>query len=135
MGAINSVNGQMYYIVKDSYFNSSDTLEFLQLLSANVRNFAIFWDNASIHKNAEVKRYLKRNKIPSIFNIPYEPELNGIEVLWGTMKSKFRNRLLALKVANTKINLKEVVEQLLDEVTPQLVTNCTRHGWNNIVHD
>ena len=43
----------------------------------------LFLDNASIHKHKDVEDEAVKLDIPFIFNLPYYPELNGIEKLWG----------------------------------------------------
>ena len=63
----------MFYITKDKCFDENDTIEFIKLLTSKVENISLFWDNASIHKSKVVTRYIKRNKLKAIYNIPYEP--------------------------------------------------------------
>lgn len=50
------------------------------------RKVAIFLDNASIHRSKQILEFCEKLKIRLIFNIPYSPQLNGIEKLWAIWK-------------------------------------------------
>ena len=62
------------------------------------KNKVYLMDNARIHHNKELKS--KVNNI--LYNIPYSPETNPIEMLFSELKSKLRKEL----VINKKIILK-----------------------------
>ena len=49
-------------------------------------NIALFWDNASIHKAKDTVEAADELFIAPFYNIPYRPEYNGTENLWGHMK-------------------------------------------------
>ena len=51
---------------------------------------AVFWDNASIHRSRVVQEYLENDDFACVFNVPYAPEYNGIELLWGLTKQMYR---------------------------------------------
>ena len=75
----------------DSTNNSKDFLCFLDdihhikndLFKDSWESSVIVWDNASIHKTEEIKRYLKANKILMVTTCPYMPWLNAAEKLIG----------------------------------------------------
>ena len=71
MCGMSSKNGKLFKLYKNKYFNQQDTIEFVKLLQAfhKKKDFAIFWDNASIHKGKDISEYLRKNKITSINNI------------------------------------------------------------------
>ena len=91
--AITSKGGHIYYGSKQGYFNSNDTINFLEfLLSKNPnKQVVVFWDNASIHKSRKVTAYIEtKPNLTALYNMEYEPELNGIETLWNVLKARFR---------------------------------------------
>ena len=49
----------------------------------------MFLDRASIHFAEAVQDEAFLLDIPLIFNLPYRPDLMGIELLWGHAKKKF----------------------------------------------
>ena len=89
MAAINSVNGELVYMMKDKYFLREDSIAFIKKLQDKHGNgrLTLFWDNARIHAAKEVREYLDtQNRVTEIINIPYLPEFNGIEMLWADSK-------------------------------------------------
>ena len=90
MGAICAKNGKFIRKYQQQYFKHEDTIEFvaeiLRYHGNRGREICIFWDNCSIHFAPPVLEYLADNKITHVKNLPYEPEHNGIETVWGIMK-------------------------------------------------
>jgi transposase len=60
----------------------------------------LFLDNASFHKNEEVRKHMKELNIEPIFNVSYQFQYNPIERLWGQYKQYFRKVLLDKMLAN-----------------------------------
>ena len=46
-------------------------------------------DNASIHKNKEIRKWCENNNIILVYMPPYSPELNKIEFQWKSIKKMF----------------------------------------------
>ncbi len=47
-------------------------------------------DNASIHTSEILKNYTKEQKLNVIYNIPYNPETNPIENVFGWLKNSVK---------------------------------------------
>ena len=45
-----------------------------------------FWDNAATHHSPFVNYVIKMLKIKIVFNSPYNPEFNPIELFFGNLK-------------------------------------------------
>ena len=72
-------------------------VQFLEIIRSKSRNdtrLNILLDNCSIHKTKAVTDAATRLNINLIYNVPYKPEYNSIELLWAIAKQKFRARLL-----------------------------------------
>ena len=52
--------------------------------------FAVFWDNASMHKSDETRLVASDLDVPLVFNLPYCPMYNGIENLWVHTKAAYK---------------------------------------------
>ena len=54
----------------------------------------LFMDNASYHKNEDVRRRMTENNIEPVNNVSFRFEFNAIERLWAMYKQYFRKVLL-----------------------------------------
>jgi transposase len=85
------VDGELFFSVHGHDLHGSDTIVFLRKLlkeRTDGQKFLIVWDNASIHKSGNVKRFLERNRSAIITRLfpPYAPELNPDESVWNLAK-------------------------------------------------
>lgn len=54
------------------------------------KKVVIVMDNLKAHKTDTIMRQLKMLKIEWIFNVPYSPEYNAIELPFGQVKKRFK---------------------------------------------
>ena len=94
MGVINVANDKITHITK-SYekINSNSIADFLGEIQQKLQHqdkIHIILDNASYHKNKEVKAFLQQpnNKLQLHYLPPYSPNLNLIERLWKIMRQQ-----------------------------------------------
>jgi len=85
------MNGELFFSVHGHDLEGRDTVIFLRKLmkeETDGRKLLIVWDNASIHKSRNVKRFLERNRGTIITRLfpPYAPELNPDESVWNLAK-------------------------------------------------
>ena len=66
--------------------------------------FALFMDNASIHKAKDVKPHYEELKITTVFNVGYSPEFNAIEAVFSKVKRLFNHQRLNNLVNKTGFN-------------------------------
>lgn len=85
-----SPEGQMYYQIRNKGFKGEQIVAYLKaLLQTTHRKIMLIWDNASWHKAAEVKEFLKTKEAERLWlaNTPaYSPELNPSELIWANLK-------------------------------------------------
>ncbi len=55
---------------------------------------AVFADNCTVHHSKAVKSYSEEHDIQIIFNLPYSPQYNPIEIVWSLVKNKYRREKL-----------------------------------------
>ena len=75
---------EIFFSVNSHDREGSDTIVFLRRLLKEMdgQKFLIVWDNASMHKSKNMKRFLVRNRSTIITELlpPYAPELNPVGV-------------------------------------------------------
>ncbi len=85
------MNGELFFSVHGHNLEGTDTIHFIKKLmkeETHERKLLIVWDNASIHKSRNVKRFLERRRERIITRLlpPYAPELNPDESVWNLAK-------------------------------------------------
>jgi len=58
----------------------------LRKIFGKKKKLAILLDNSSVHRSMVVRMLFEEDDITPIFIVPYSPQQNGIEHLWGVMK-------------------------------------------------
>lgn len=84
-----SVDGDLYFTLKEGSMNEDDIIAFLEQLLSKIQGFLyIFWDNIAIHRSRKVKAFLGNHDDRLITRrIPaYSPELNPDELVWNVLK-------------------------------------------------
>ena len=83
-------------------------------------------DNATIHKSKELKQLIDDNKRKIIYNVPYSPENNPIEMVFSKVK------LLVKKKRTNDIvnNLKRNIVNGFKKITKQDLTGYFNHSLN-----
>ena len=85
------LDGELFFSVHAHDLEGRDTVNFLRKLmreEMHGRKLLIIWDNASIHKAGNVKRFLEKSREAIITRLlpPYAPELNPDESVWNLAK-------------------------------------------------
>ena len=95
--------------------------EFIALCRLEHGNAVFVMDNASIHRN-EVRELAERNGCKVLYNAPYSPECNPIELVFGVWKTKVG------KLSNTNIaGLLENISQCFEAISKDTIRSCVNH--------
>jgi transposase len=81
-------------------FKKESFTEFLALLADATLNMAaaiVIMDNCSIYHAKMVKDLMNERNIKAVWNVPYCPQYNGIELYWAQTKRNFRNHVSQIK--------------------------------------
>ena len=112
--------------IRDGAFNSADFIEFLSDLIYRHQTLlrgekTLVMDNARIHHAVDVINFLEENSIRYMFLPPYSPELNPIELFFGTVKAAYRKE----GPARTRGEMKRRIRETFDAVDEG--TDMTRY--------
>jgi len=105
-----------YKIIKDSA-NADDFKKFITEINKkyNLKNKYLLLDNARIHHAKIVKSLINEIKSTLLFNVPYCPEYNPIEMVFSKMKllirQKNNNYLTNHLINNIKNSIKNISKQ------------------------
>lgn len=69
-------------------FHGPDVVIFIDELSHKLKGqMTVVWDEISIHRGSEMKRYLSDHPLIEVVEFPsYAPELNPVDLVWGYVK-------------------------------------------------
>jgi transposase len=84
-----SEEGELFFSITYESMKDYNIIAFLEQLLTEIRGFVyIFWDNITIHRSENVKKFLFDNNDRMITRrIPaYSPELNPDELVWDALK-------------------------------------------------
>ena len=85
--AISRRHGLIHFKLRDKSIDSHTFIDFLKELRAKLSGtIHILLDNCSIHHTKRVERYFARNDFVPVFNAPYCPLFNAIELAFAEMK-------------------------------------------------
>jgi transposase len=110
--------------------NSAKSDTFLQFIKdiPNIKDKYLFLDNACIHHSKIVSKYVKDNNINLLFNVPYSPEFNPIEIMFSKLKS-------LVKKTNNNQNLKSLTTNIINSmkyITSNNLNNFFIHSFNKL---
>ena len=66
--------------------------------------------------------------IKLIFNVPYHPELNGIELVWAIAKKRFKDLQLQRLLGTLDASFVECIHRVLGQLTIEEVAKCCSNG-------
>jgi len=108
-----------YQIIKGSV-NSDIYLKFITDNKDLFKNRNLVQDNARIHHSKKVKSYCLENNINMIYNPPYTPEFNPIELIFNKLKTEFK-----------KLDHKNIyndINKCLNKICKEDVINSIKHS-------
>jgi hypothetical protein len=137
MAGISEQDGYVHGIYKEgNAMIGADCVGFVQSL----RNFypegkiGVLVDNCRIHRTTAVKEICQRLNVVFIFNCPYRPDLNGIEVFWRSAKHIYRKTILNHRAKGEPWDQLSTAVAAVDHVTDEKAKAFAEEGWNAIEH-
>lgn len=108
----------MLYIIHENSINGQKYLDFIkELIKEYGKKYTLLMDNATIHKTKKFRDYIEHKKIDVLYNIPYNPETNPIEMLFSPIKNN-------VKLHNTKtiINIEQSIDNYIENINETTLT-------------
>ena len=97
--------------------------------------FALFVDNASIHRTLVLRHFCERANIRLIFNVAYRPDFMGVEKVWAAVKREYRKRLMRLWGQNALPEHFILVKGAVTDIsTDDFCKRCASHALREIYH-
>ena len=92
VSAISKENGQEHYKIYPKSVNTERFIEYLRELRLRTghEKVALFMDNLSSHTAEDTKKAMRELEFRWIFNVPYSPEYNPIELTFSMLKRNFK---------------------------------------------
>jgi len=124
--------GLVHYKIVEKSCKSEDFIEFLKTLNDEIymksmgglRKRSFIVDNCRIHCSKTTKNEASSQGIDIIFQPPYSPELNPVEILWSILKVRFKKRIQQNFYHDYDFNdLLRIVDEMMKEVDIETVRN------------
>lgn len=113
------------YICEGS-INKEKYLDFIKNIIKKVgRSYGLLMDNARIHTSKIFKNYTKDQKINVIYNIPYNPETNPIENVFGWLKNSVKRNK-----NSTEHDIKTSIDNYLRKITSEQLSATFNRAFN-----
>ena len=111
------------YKIYNKIINGEDFLDFIKSNVDILKNKTLLLDNARIHHYNKLKDYVKKNNITLLFNAPYSPIFNPIELIFNILKKFFKEL--------NHLNIEEDINNSIKNINVN-ITNLYDHSWKNI---
>jgi transposase len=83
----------MLYIIYEKSINGEKYLNFIRdLVNEYGNKYTLLMDNASIHRTKIFKKYCEEEDLNILYNVPYNPETNPIEMIFCPIKHYVRSK-------------------------------------------
>ena len=105
----------------DKSVNTDKFIEYLKILNNRFQNkkLALFMDNLRVHHTIRVREFCKLHDISIIFNVPYFPDGNPIELIFAKVKRQFKS-MKTNEIANGKCsNTRLLIDKSFSAVTKE----------------
>jgi transposase len=73
----------------------------------------VLMDNCKIHDTRVTQEVVAQQEINVLWNVPYRPDLNGIEFVWAIAKRRFRQLQLQRMMGTLALTFEECVDQAM----------------------
>lgn len=69
--------------------------------------------------------------MPLVYNIPYKPKFNGIELVWACWKKDYWKQMLNYKANTEQDKILNLIKQIGENFNLEIIQNCANKGWEN----
>lgn len=108
-------------------------LFFNDLRQRSTEPFVVLMDNARIHVSELMLSWYRQERFTVLRNLPYRPDLMGIELFWKQLKVQYRVKVIQHLAAGREWNQERLVKALLKEATTLSVKACACKGIEKLL--
>ena len=129
LAGISKEKGLEHYQVFDKSVNIEKFIEYIDFLREANRDekICLFMDNLSAHTSERSKQAMRDRGFRWIYNVPYSPEYNPIELTFSMVKRNFR-ALRAQKMTGLIQDAHEaMVKQAVKMIKKKDIVACVNH--------
>ena len=130
LAGISADHGIVHFLMFDRSVNTERFLEFLEGIDGSMqgKKVAIFMDNLNVHRSNKVRDYMEENDMMPIFNIPYSPQYNPIEVYFAHIKNHYRKEKLGKMVNNERFDGRNLIIGAIESRSQDSVMKVAASG-------
>ena len=116
IAGISAEHGLVHFLMYDRSVNTDGFLEFLENVTGSLgdQKIAVFMDNLNVHRSKRAKAFMEENDVRAIYNVPYSPEYNPIEVYFGHIKRPYRQMKLEMMVNKEKFDSRKLIMEAIE---------------------
>jgi transposase len=109
----------IYYEIYNKAVSGITYISFIKnLINISGNYYTLLMDNATIHKTKKLNKFVNENQIKILYNIPYNPETNPIELLFGSLK-----RMIKTNNSKSLQNIKKSIENYIKQIKKESLKN------------
>ena len=130
VAGVSAAEGLIHLTTRPKSFNSESFGQFLAELheKSKSRPLIVLLDNCKIHKTNQIRNLAETLGIILVFNVPYHPELNGIELVWSIAKRRFKTLQLQRMLGKMVDDFTQCIETAMREITNEEIAACYKNG-------
>ena len=87
----------------------------------------IFMDNLSVHTSERAKAAMREHGFRYIYNVPYSPEYNPIEMTFSEIKTNFRKLRTKKFTGLIQDSHEALIRTVVTKITKKNVNSCIEH--------
>ena len=127
---ISAEKGVEQYRVFDRSVNIKKFIQYLQMVrdAHGEEPVALFMDNLSVHRSKKSKAKMEELNIRWVFNLPYQCELNPIELVFSKVKQKFKTQRAESLVRGKRPNIHTLIMRSVKCLKKEEIGNCIVHA-------
>ena len=127
---VSARKGLEHWELYETALNQELFLGFLRNLKSKTkrRKVALYMDNLNVHQTSLVTSTMDQLKLDYIYNAPYSPETNPIELCFAYIKQEYKKRRLQKLVTGESYDPVRLIEETLQGIDNKVIKSICAKG-------
>ena len=127
---ISAENGVEQYRVFEKSVNIKKFIQYLQMVrdAHGDQKVCLFMDNLAVHRSKKSKAMMEELGIRWLFNLPYQCQLNPIELVFSKVKQRFKTQRAESLVRGKRPNIHTLIMRSVKCLVKEEIMNCIEHA-------